>query len=590
LKKHRFTLAATLLATVLVAFFACSKYNSGNNTTTDTTPPDQTVTASLQGRVLDENGLPVKDAAVSSGTATTTTDVNGVFTFKDISMSSRFGFVKVVKQGYFTGSRSILTNAGGQNYINIHLLPRVAKGNFSASGGGNVVVQAGNTVTFGGGTVVNAATNAAYSGNVNVFATYLDPTNAALPNQMPGDLRGISASGKEVALQSFGMMAVELEGDAGEKLQIASGKKATLTLAIPAALQASAPDSIPLWYFNDTTGKWIEQGTATRQGNNYVGQVGHFTFWNCDAPSGTVNFKIRLKDQHGNPLAYTYIQFTSPTYGARGGYTDSSGYAQGLIPKGQSLLLQVMSSCNTLLYGVNVGPALTDQDLGNPTVDVESASLTLQGTVVDCSNSPVTNGYVNAYIEGLNYRAAVSNGSFTLTINRCSVAPVDAQLTGGDYGSAQQGTASTVSVTTGSKNVGQLSACGTSLTQFINVTLNGTTYSVTAPPDSVSYYYQSQPAASYFWGNSAVGVSPGIRFDFQIPNLTGTGAYTTTGFDMGVGSQTYWPLSGTSIQYSITGYGPVNGFITGNLSGTMQDTVSRVTYPMTGSFNVRRTN
>ncbi|HEX9513395.1 MAG TPA: carboxypeptidase-like regulatory domain-containing protein [Puia sp.] len=589
MKKHRLTLAATLLAIILVASFACSKYTD-TSTPTDTTPPDQTVTASLQGRVLDENGLPVKGAVVTSGVATTTTDVNGVFTFSNISMSSRFGFVKVVKQGYFTGSRSILTNAGGQNYINIHLLPRVAKGSFSAAGGGNVVVQAGNTVAFDASSVVNAATNAAYTGNVNVFATYLDPTDADLPNHIPGDLRGISAAGKEVALQSFGMMGVELEGNAGEKLQIASGKKATLTLAIPAALQASAPDSIPLWYFNDSTGKWMEQGKAVRQGNNYVGQVGHFSFWNCDVSSSTASFKVRLKDQHGNPLAYTYIQFTSPTYGTRGGFTDTTGYAQGIIPKGQTLLFQVLSSCGTLLYGQNVGPVLTDEDLGNPTVDVSNGTVVLNGTVVDCSNNPVVNGYVNAYIDGLNYRSGVTNGAFTLNISRCSVAPAQAQLTAGDYGTSQQGNASTISVTTGSQNAGQLSACGVSLTQFINVTFNGNTYSVTAPPDSVTYYYQSQPSASYFTGNSATGVTPHLRFSFQIPNLTGTGAYSTNSFDMGVGSRTFWPLSGTSIQYSVTAYGAVNGFITGNLSGTLQDTVSRVSYPMTGNFKVKRTN
>ncbi len=131
---------------------------------------------------------------------------------------------------------------------------------------------------------------------------------------MPGDLRGIGSDGYETALQSFGMMDVEMEDAAGNKLQLAPGQQALLTFTIPDSLQSIAPATIPLWYFNDTTGRWIEQGSAMRQGNTYVGQVGHFTYWNCDAPMGTVNFTVHIADQYGNPIPYHYIQFTLPGY------------------------------------------------------------------------------------------------------------------------------------------------------------------------------------------------------------------------------------------------------------------------------------
>src|ERR1700742_2255235 len=118
---------------------------------------------------------------------------------------------------------------------------------------------------------------------------------------MPGDLRGIGSDGNETALQSFGMMDVEMVDDAGNKLQIASGQQASLTFSIPDTLLSLAPATIPLWYFNDSSGRWIQQGSAVKQGNTYVGQVGHFTYWNCDAPMGTVNFKVHVIDQFGNP-------------------------------------------------------------------------------------------------------------------------------------------------------------------------------------------------------------------------------------------------------------------------------------------------
>ncbi len=58
------------------------------------------------------------------------------------------------------------------------------------------------------------------------------------------------------------MLVVELEGAGGEKLQIAPGHKVKLNMNIPQSLLASAPQNIPLWYFDETDGKWKEEGSA----------------------------------------------------------------------------------------------------------------------------------------------------------------------------------------------------------------------------------------------------------------------------------------------------------------------------------------
>ena len=182
--------------------------------------------------------------------------------------------------------------------------------------------------------------------------------------------------------------------------------------------------------------------------------------WNCDAPIGTVNFSVYLKDQHGNPLPYTYIEFQSTGYGTRGGFTDSTGFASGLLPKGQNLLMQVMTECGTMIGGFNVGPAVADVNLGTVTVNIQNAELTLTGTVVNCSNNPVGSGYVSVVLDGLNYRAAVANGFFTLPISRCFLSTDPVQLLAVDLSDNQQSTVTTISADTGTVNVGQLTACG----------------------------------------------------------------------------------------------------------------------------------
>jgi hypothetical protein len=571
-----------LAAAISAGLFACNKYDSSanTNTNTNTIPAEITVTASVQGRVIDQDGIPVQGAAVSSGTASVSTDLNGIFTFSKISLSSRFGYVQASKSGYFTGSRSIITNAGDSSFVTIRLISRSETGSFAATTGGKIMVYSGDTVAFGPASVVTASTNAAYTGTVHVFAAYLNPTNDNATQYMPGDLRGIGSDGKETVIQSYGMMEVELRDDAGNKLQVASGQTATLTMAIPSSLQATAPAMIPLWYFNDSTGRWIQQGSAIRQGANYVGQVGHFSWWNCDAPVGAVNFKVKVKDQYGNPLSHVYISFTSATTGdTRGGYTDFNGSATGLILKSTPLIMKVVTECGNIMGGMNVGPALQDVDLGTLTITVTNSDLTLSGKVVNCTNNPVDSGMVDILIDGLDYRAAVTKGVFNMPISRCYNTTVPVKLTAYDFNTQQTSTQTTINASFGTVDAGTLSACGVNYTQFITMNVNGVDYSWTNPPD-VFLYYSTDILASDQANRT-------LELQLYSGNgITATGQYqafpvlSVPGTNYGYSSP---------IQLNVTGYGAINENITGTISGNMKDTLSNATFPVTGSFKILRT-
>lgn len=592
MRKQLLFLTFSVLATFLVAIFSCNKYKDDTpSPSSGVLPEEKTVTASVQGRVLDENGAPVPGATVTSGKSSVTTDENGIFNFNKISLSSRFGFVKVVKDGYFSGSRSIMTVAGSENFVSIRLIPRAAKGNFDVSAGGAIAVQTGDTVSFGASSIVDAATGTAYSGTVHVYASYLDPTASDVAQRMPGDLRGIGGDGKETLLQSFGMMVVELEGDGGERLQIADGKKATVSMKIPDAEKAKAPATIPLWYFNDTTGRWIEQGVATRKGDLYVGEVAHFSWWNCDGPLGAVSFHVRLKDTHGNPVSFTYLRMTSPTLGTRGGYTDEDGNASGLIPKGEVLRLEAMNSCGTAAYfGVNVGPGLGDLELGTLTVTDDRALLTLTGKVVDCNNTAVDSGYVQAVIDGISYQVRVVKGAFSLAMSRCGDASTSAALVAGDYKTKQQGASTSVPVTTGSIDAGTLSACGSDINQYFNITFKGQTYNMTVSPDS-SCYFESPSQIGYSFLIDESYNSYGLTYIWWIrpKGFTGVGTYLTSGYMTINGVYyTHPTLDETSPKCTIKTFGAVNEFITGSLTGQLKDTLG-TWYPLTCDFKVKRT-
>jgi hypothetical protein len=203
------------------------------------------VTASVSGIVLDETNAPITNAVVTSGTATTTTNTNGMFIFQNISLSKENGNVTVVKAGYFKGIRSFKTTEGKNHTVRIQLMQRVSSGTVNAAAGGTITSNGGATIIFPANAFVTSA-GAAYTGTVTVYSRWIDPTAANLPFVIPGDLRGVSTTGVENILETYGMVGAELADANGNVLKIATGKTATVSFPIPASLSATAPTSIVL--------------------------------------------------------------------------------------------------------------------------------------------------------------------------------------------------------------------------------------------------------------------------------------------------------------------------------------------------------
>jgi hypothetical protein len=480
-----------LLTLILGIFFlGCHK-----NETPDTVPEPpvndiEKVTASVTGIVVNENNVPISGALVSCGSETANTNTQGMFRFNNISISKNNGSVKVVKTGYFNGNRSFVTTAGRNHNLRIKLIPKTNSGNFSATAGGTVSITGGGKVTIPAAAITDASGNA-YSGTVNVAMTWLNPVSPDLNNIIVGDLRGVTAGGQERVLETYGMLGVELSGSSGQVLKIANGKTAELTFPIPTALQASSPASIKLWYFDEITGRWKEEGSATKTGNNYVGTVTHFSFWNCDVPFPLVDLCMTLVNPGNQPLNNVAVRITRvsvPTSVATG-YTDSLGNLCGKVPKDEPLKLEVLGLCGTVVYSQNIGPFSSNTSLGNITVTIPTSNLvTVTGNVVNCANAPVTNGYVYLYTsQGYYYNVPLSaNGSFAATLLNCGGVVTSFSAVGIDNTAQQQGSPVTGSAASGTVNLGTVSACGTSSAEFVTVIINGVTYNFNRPADSVN--------------------------------------------------------------------------------------------------------
>jgi hypothetical protein len=460
-----------LLIAIITIVSSCKKNEV--TTTPDPIVPFEnakTITTVVAGKVTAQDGTALNNVEITIGTSTTVTDADGNFIIPKATLSEKAGLIKATKAGYFGGSRTILAKEKVVNNVVIQLIKKTISGNFTNASGGTITIATGGSVMFPANAVVTKS-GAAYSGTVKVSAYFLDPTSSNCYKEMPGDLRGINTSNNEQILTSYGMMAVELNGSNGEPLQLATGKNATITFPIAAATQSAAPTTIPLWFFDETKGMWVEQGTATKTGNTYVGTVSHFTWWNCDWGGGPLTYTATFVDQNGNPLSNYHVFFiTSNGWGGGGGHgwTASDGSLTGYIPANTSIIIKVEGYCGntpTTIYTANVGPFTQNTNAGTISVTLPSSNniISIKGTVVDCSNNPVANGYAIIKFNNNYYYTNVLNGLFNRTIVYCSTTPTGtATIDVFDLSTLKKNTTSSALNITGSGvfNVGQVAACG----------------------------------------------------------------------------------------------------------------------------------
>ena len=219
--------AVVILSVVMalsVSFFSCQKELSAVGNGIATLPPDlvSKINSNVSGFVTDEADKAVIGALVAAGGKTTLTDKFGYFEIRNILVVKEVAVLNVAIPGYFKAVKTWIAIENKSVFFRVKLIPKTIAGNVDAAAGGKVTLGNGLTINIPANAVVNAATNAAYTGQVNVAAYWLSPTATDLYRIMPGDLRGVDSLGGLRLLTTYGMAAIELTGAGGELLQIIS--------------------------------------------------------------------------------------------------------------------------------------------------------------------------------------------------------------------------------------------------------------------------------------------------------------------------------------------------------------------------------
>jgi hypothetical protein len=237
----------------------------------------------FSGSVIMQSGQPIPGASIEiNGNRVAVTDAKGTFS-ASVPIASSY-VVNASRRGFATFSR--IYDHG--NLRDVYPLVRGQSVRFIQGSdiaindnreelqrkkvrGAQLLIRGGSLVPMDGGTPALEVDG--------VLAT-LDITNA----EMPGNY-GAIASGRETNLISFGAIFAEFTDASGRRYNLRPGSVARMTLPVPEAMLATAPEKIVLWSYNERTGFWEDDGgeaVLDRGKGAYVGEVRHFSTINTD--------------------------------------------------------------------------------------------------------------------------------------------------------------------------------------------------------------------------------------------------------------------------------------------------------------------
>ena len=547
--------------------------------------PDPVVfNASAFVEVKDVQGNAVAGAKITLGDVQGYTNDDGVLYLKKVEMNPST-YLVADKTGYFHGSRRFYPSAGQTSVVRIVLMPHQLAGSIQADAGGEIEVSDDIHLDFPAGAIVGQD-GQVYHGTVSVYAQPIRANDPDLSYKMPGDLVGVTEAGEQNAMASFGMVVTELRGSDGALLQVKSGSTVAMSIGLPSSLAATAPSTIPMWYFDEALGLWQEEGEATLTGNAYVAHVAHFSYWNCDANFELVKWGATFVYEDGSTASQVEVCLTILDLNTtRCAYTNEEGFICGMVAAGEAMLMEVKSPCGEVIYSLQIGPYSDTTMIGPINIPTTNVSFSaVSGLAVDCAGDPVTNGYARIKVGEQIYYSALDEvtGAFSISVMNCDESPIIVKVVDED---ALKESLQLTFAYAPILDAGTISVCET-ITEYIDLEVVGF-------PDHYTYLF---PYTNIDAGKTIIyaqdSSSQGKFFYIRVPGIT-AGTYTPDGAEVGVqlpnGDRAF---AGTNdLTVNITYYGPPGDYILGTITGTWHtgpNGQGGQDYPLAGTFSVLR--
>jgi hypothetical protein len=327
------------------------------------TEPPPAATGTVAGKAeAAGTGAALAGVDVSAGAATTKTAADGSFTLASVAPGTNV-VIRAALKDYAPNAATTLVTAGQTARVRLVLTPVGVTANVAVATGGVVAVPNSTAqVNLQPNSLVDFATKAPATGTVTVQVTPIDP--ARDPAAMPGNFLSQPATGTTpTPIESFGAVKVDIRDATGRRLDLAANQTATIRVPVASRSQ-DVPATIPLYFFDEDKGLWIQEGSATLQGSGadryYEGQVRHFTFWNCDRPLETIIVRGCVVDAANSRVANVRVSSDGINYtGSASVLTNASGDFE--VPMRRGSVASIYGTLGEQFTNVvRAGPSETD--------------------------------------------------------------------------------------------------------------------------------------------------------------------------------------------------------------------------------------
>lgn len=282
-------------------------------------------TTSINLNITDTSGVPVESVSITVLKADSSNKVsaevvstgNGKYEVSDIPEQTDL-VLQLYKFGYSSQIKPLTTLSAGTITTAYQTVMIKQQGpiSFSVDTDAQINGKHGARVEVSASAFVDQNGNLV-SGDIELHMTPVDVSTAAGIQAFPGSFSGILDDGSLTPIiVSFGTTEYNFSQN-GEALQLAPGQSAEIDMPMyianyPNGDAINSGDEIPLWYLNETTGIWQQEGTgvviintASPVGLSMRATVSHFTWWNTDMYPGDqerfeINMEVVLVDENGN--------------------------------------------------------------------------------------------------------------------------------------------------------------------------------------------------------------------------------------------------------------------------------------------------
>jgi hypothetical protein len=264
----------------------------GSSSNDPVTPPtENTIQKQVAALISTSTGNSIAHANIKIAGQSFTTDIAGKANFSvNIPQNAQYVVVQIEKAGFV--SQSLRVKATELESISANLIavknvievPAIEKAQIIESSelNASIAIPANAFVRPNGQVAI---------GKVIVEFSPWDIQSDDL-NAMPANGVAQNAQNQIVDLISAGMISATFKNEQGETLQLAKGKKADLMMDLPvnsiADQTMTVGTQIPMWYFDEAKGLWVEEGVGhvvqSVDGNGLAvhAAVTHFSTWNWD--------------------------------------------------------------------------------------------------------------------------------------------------------------------------------------------------------------------------------------------------------------------------------------------------------------------